>query len=58
MIEGVVKLVHGGYSSFIKRMEEDKLVEEIALERDMEELMNDLDEEVNRADTLLQETFK
>ncbi|KAG0041233.1 hypothetical protein BGZ83_002122, partial [Gryganskiella cystojenkinii] len=58
MVKGVVKLVHGGYSKFIKRMEEEKLEEEFALERDVDELMRELDEEVKQADAYIQDAFK
>ncbi|KAG0306698.1 hypothetical protein BGZ99_001705 [Dissophora globulifera] len=58
MVEGLVKLVHGGYNKFIKRMQEEKLGEEIAMDRDLDGLMKELDEEVTQAGKYLDETFK
>ncbi|KAF9100360.1 hypothetical protein BGX27_000439 [Mortierella sp. AM989] len=58
MVEGVIKLVHGGYSKFTKRMQEEKLGEELAMDRNLDELMKELDEEINQASKYLDETFK
>lgn len=58
MVEGVIKLVHGGYNKFIKRMQEEKLGEELAMDRNLDELMKELDEEINQASKYLDETFK
>ncbi|KAG0014502.1 hypothetical protein BGZ82_001737 [Podila clonocystis] len=58
MVEGVIKLVHGGYNKFIKRMQEEHLGEELAMDRNMDELMKELDEEVKQASIYLDETFK
>ncbi|KAF9394637.1 hypothetical protein CPC16_010738 [Podila verticillata] len=58
MVEGIIKLVHGGYNKFIKRMQDEKLGEELAMDRDLDELMKELDEETNQASKYLDETFK
>lgn len=58
MVEGVIKLVHGGYSKFIKRMQEEKLGEELAMDRNLDELTKELDEEINQASNYLNEIFK
>ncbi|KAF9275132.1 hypothetical protein BGZ74_004103 [Mortierella antarctica] len=58
MTEGIIKLVHGGYNKFIQCMEEEKLEEQLAMDRNLDELMKELDEETNRASKYLDETFK
>lgn len=58
MEEGIMKLVNGGYKKFIKRMEEDKTGEALAMDRNLDELMKELDEETSRASKYLDETFK
>ncbi|KAF9914371.1 hypothetical protein FBU30_002591, partial [Linnemannia zychae] len=57
MTEGIFKLVHGGYSKFIERMEEEKLGETLAMDRDLDELMKALDDETNRAYSYLDKIF-
>jgi len=49
--------VHGGYLKFIRRMNDERLEEELALDRNLDELMKELDEEVMHAGTFLQEQF-
>ncbi|KAG0071924.1 hypothetical protein BGZ92_004148 [Podila epicladia] len=57
MTEGIIKLVHGGYNKFIRRMEEEKLEEGLAMDRNLDELMKELDDETNRAHRYLNEAF-
>lgn len=57
MTTGMEELVHGGYLKFIRRMNDERLEEELALDRNLDELMKELDEEVMHAGTFLHEQF-
>lgn len=57
MTKGMEELVHGGYLKFIDRMNDERMEEELALDRNLDELMKELDEEVMDADTFLDENF-
>ncbi|KAI1299937.1 hypothetical protein EDD11_006357 [Mortierella claussenii] len=56
--EGSIKLVHGGYSKFVKRMEEEKLGDALVMDRNLEELMKEFDEETDQASNYLERAFK
>jgi hypothetical protein len=61
MEEGLVKLVEGGYSRFLQRMEQQSTLEGAILEQDIDlfddELMDNLDGEVNQAEKYLDALF-
>lgn len=58
MSEGVAKLVRAGYERFIERMEEEQSGENLAKDRDLDKLMEELDKETNQAGRYLEEIFK
>jgi hypothetical protein len=57
MKEGFAKLVDGGFDKFIERMEEEQLGENLAKDRDLDKIMEELDEETNRANKYIEEAF-
>ncbi|KAF9945233.1 hypothetical protein BGZ72_001532 [Mortierella alpina] len=57
MKEGFEKLVHGGFDKFIQRMDEEQCGENLAKDRDLEKLMEELDVETNRANKYIEEAF-
>ena len=54
MAEGARRLVHGGYNKFLRRMEEEKSSDALAKERDIEQLMKELDEETIQAEKFIE----